>query len=90
MARFREALGLTEPIAVGDRARLTPEGFRPIEGEVDWVSPSFLGVRTADAIYRFIWAFTGFVMIGHHDFSGDVDQRSASAEWQAWLERSFA
>ena len=43
----------------GDQVRLTPEGFEPIEGVVDHVSPSFLGVRSNDALYRFIYGFDG-------------------------------
>jgi len=68
---------------------LTPEGFDPIEGEVEWVSPSFFGVRSDDALYRFIWPFVGGSMVGHHDFSGNVDAEQASAAWLAWLERTF-
>ena len=90
MARFREALGLDGPVSVGDRVTLTPDGLEPIDGEVDWVSPSFLGVRSDDALYRFVWAFTGFVMLGHHVFADDVDQAAESAAWRSWLDRSFS
>src|SRR5918994_3935837 len=41
---FREGLGLPGPVALGDEVRLTPEGLPPMEGVVDYVSPSFLGV----------------------------------------------
>ena len=89
MQRYREALGLSGPVAVGDPITLTPDGFDPIVGEVDWVSASFLGVLADDALYRFIWPFVGGSMIGHHDFSGNVDAADASAAWAAWLERTF-
>ena len=89
MEGYREGLGLPGPVSVGDRVVLTPEGFEPIDGEVEWVSPSFLGVRSDDALYRFIWPFVGGSMVGHHDFSGNVDGEQASAAWQAWLERTF-
>lgn len=86
---FRRGLGLAGPPALGDRVRLTPAGLEPIDGVVDYLSPSFLGVRGDDALYRFIYAFDGSVMVGHHDFSGrDPDQ--AAKAWQAWLSESFA
>ena len=90
LAVFGDALGLTGPVAVGDQVRLTPEGFSPLEGVVDYLSPSFLGTRTNDGLYRFIHGFDGSVVIGHHDFSGDVDQREAEQAWEAWLNRTFA
>ena len=89
MARYREALGLPGPVAVGEQVTLTPEGFDPIDGVVEWVSPSFFGVRSDDALYRFIWPFVGGSMVGHHDFSGNVDPDQASADWLEWLELTF-
>jgi hypothetical protein len=75
--------------ADGDQVRLTPEGFEPIEGVVDYVSPSFLGVRSKDGLYRFIYGFDGSVNLGHHLFAGDVDAEAARHAWQTWLERLF-
>jgi uncharacterized protein YndB with AHSA1/START domain len=89
MARFREALGVDANVAEGDRVRLTPEGLDPIEGVVDHVSRSFLGVRTDDGMYRFIRGFEGTAMVGHHLFVDGVDQRRAEDEWRAWLGRVF-
>lgn len=86
---FRGGLGLTGKVAEGDGVRLTPEGFKPIEGVVDYVSPSFLGVRTDDGLYRFIYGFDGTVVVGHNIFSGDVDQEEAQRAWQSWLTRLF-
>jgi uncharacterized protein YndB with AHSA1/START domain len=90
MATFREALGVDANVAEGDRVRLTPEGLEPVEGVVDHVSPSFLGVRTDDAMYRFIRGFEGTMIVGHHLFADGVDQAHAEADWRAWLERTFA
>jgi uncharacterized protein YndB with AHSA1/START domain len=89
MTRFREALGVDPNVAEGDRVRLTPEGLEPIEGVVDHVSPSFLGVRTDDAMYRFIRGFDGTMIVGHHVFVDGVDQRRAEDDWRAWLGRVF-
>ena len=84
MKIMREGLGLAGPVAEDDKVRLTPEGIDPIDGVVEWVSPSFLGVRSDDALYRFIWAFTGPLMVAHHIFR-DVDQKAEEEAWKSWL-----
>ena len=86
MRIMREGLGLSGPVAVDDRVRLTPEGFEPTDGVVTWVSPSFLGVRSDDAIYWFVWAFTGPLMVGHHLFAEGVDQKEQEDAWKSWLD----
>src|SRR6476661_7446100 len=77
MSVFRRGLGMGDDAADGDQVRLTPEGFEPIEGVVDYVSPSFLGVRSNDALYRFIYGFDGSVLVGHHLFADGVDAEAA-------------
>ena len=86
---IREGLGLPGPVSLGDRVRLTPADFPPIEGEVDYLSPSFLGVRTADALYRFIHGFEDTTMVGHHLFDADLDPKEAEAAWSSWLTELF-
>jgi uncharacterized protein YndB with AHSA1/START domain len=90
MALFRTGLGLSGDVAVGDTVQLAPEGFPPTEGVVDCVSASFLGVRTSDAMYRFIYGFDHTVMVGHHLFSEGTDQEAAERAWASWLTRLFA
>ena len=82
-------MGLSGDVEVDDRVRLTPEGFEPIDGVVDFMSPSFLGVRSEDAIYRFIAGFDGTTMVGHHLFGEGVDQQQAETAWSSWLTRVF-
>jgi uncharacterized protein YndB with AHSA1/START domain len=82
---MRSGLGLGGPVAVGEKVRLTPQGFEPMEGEVDWVSKDFLGVRTDHAMLRFIHAFYGPLMIGHHVFTEGVDRKEAEEAWTSWL-----
>jgi hypothetical protein len=89
-AMFRQALGLSDDVKVDEAVRLTPDGFEAIEGVVDHVSPSFLGVRSDDALYRFIASFEGASMIGHHLFAEGVNQQEAEAAWSSWLTRVFA
>jgi hypothetical protein len=88
---IREGLGLSGPVAVDDKVRLTPEGIAPVEGIVEWVSPSFLGVRSEDALYRFIvrriidsWRLPGGVARYYRwMLLGDdaVAARTAEGEW---------
>ena len=47
------------------RSSLAPQGVDLIEGEIDHVSPHFIGVLTEDAIYRFIHGFAGETLVGH-------------------------
>lgn len=88
-AAFKRGLGLSGEVVDGGRVRLTPEGMAPIEGVVDYVSPSFLGVRSDDSLYRFIYGFDGTVMVGHHLFADGVDEERAESAWGDWLIRVF-
>jgi uncharacterized protein YndB with AHSA1/START domain len=82
-------LGLTGPPAEGDRVRFTPAERAPVEGVVYFVNPHTLGVRTSDALYRFLRGLHGPMIVGHHLFS-DVDQNDTERAWQSWLNRVFA
>jgi uncharacterized protein YndB with AHSA1/START domain len=88
--RVPAALGLPAEPAVGDRVRVTPEGLPPIDGVVDFVNPDAIGVRTADALYRFIRRFFGPMIVTHHVFAEAVDQKKTEQAWLAWLARLSA
>ena len=90
MTGFRAALGLADDVSEDDPAKFEAPGIPLIDGIVDWVSPNFLGIRTSDALYRFIYAFDGRVMVGHHLFAAGVDRSASERAWSSWLERSFA
>jgi uncharacterized protein YndB with AHSA1/START domain len=90
MRAFRRGLGVSEDAALGDHVHLVPEGLAAEDGAIDYVSPNFLGVRTEDALYRFIYGFTGVAMIGHHLFIEGIDQARAESDWRSWLEGLFA
>jgi uncharacterized protein YndB with AHSA1/START domain len=90
MQRLRDGLGLTGRPSVGDTVRLTPEGFAPIDGVVDCIGGDFLGVRTDDAMYRFIRGYAGGAVLGHHQFAEGVDQQATEQAWQDWLTKLFA
>src|SRR5687768_17488811 len=87
---FHRGLGLSGPVALGDRVRLTPEGLPPLEGVVDYLSPSFLGVRTDDGLYRFMHTFDAAAGLGHHIFVDGLDQEGTEQAWASWLTKLFA
>ena len=68
----------------GDRVRFTPEGLPPVDGVVYFENPDTIGIRTEDAIYRFLRGFRGPLMAGHHIFS-DISPESTEQAWRAWL-----
>jgi uncharacterized protein YndB with AHSA1/START domain len=85
--RVPAALGLAAEPVVGDRTRVTPEGLPAIDGVVDFVNPAAIGLRTHDALYRFIRGFHGPMIVTHHIFAEGVDRESSERAWRAWLAR---
>jgi uncharacterized protein YndB with AHSA1/START domain len=85
-------LGLTGSPAEGDPVRLTPAGLAPIEGVVDYLRPSFIGVRTSDSLLRFHGraALGMTVAVAQHIYSGEVDARGTEEAWRSWLHGLFA
>lgn len=84
MDTLRLALGAK---AVGDTVS-TPLGVAGrLDGVVDYATPDFLGVRTADALYRFFGrnAFGGTVGLSVHSFA-PVDAAAQEALLQRWLD----
>ena len=88
-AALDHALGLTGRGTEGDRVRFTPEGLEPIDGVVYFVNADTLGIRTNDALYRFLRGFRGPMVVAHHRFK-DVDPQRTAGAWQSWLARVFA
>jgi uncharacterized protein YndB with AHSA1/START domain len=89
---LERGLGLTGPVGLGERVRLTPEGLPAIEGVVDYVQPGedFLAVRAGDGLYRFhSLARMGMpIAVGHYIYA-EVDRDRTEKAWQAWLHRQF-
>ena len=87
----RRALGLAGDVAAGDRVRLTPAGLEPIDGVVDYATDAFLGVRSADALYRVYgrdkWGWP--VSVAHHFFADGVDQAAIERDWSDWMAGIF-
>jgi uncharacterized protein YndB with AHSA1/START domain len=80
-------LGLSDPVTEGDRVRAAPDGLAPIDGVVYFVNKHTLGVRTSDAMYRFIRGFFGPMIAAHQIFRDDVDVAHAEQRWASWFTR---
>jgi uncharacterized protein YndB with AHSA1/START domain len=95
-AELCRQFGLSAPAAVGQPARLETGPMETaqlaVRGVVDCASePHYLGVRTPDALYRFIHSGSergNAVVIGHHIFA-DIDRAATEQAWQSWLTHVF-
>ncbi|MFD3451171.1 SRPBCC domain-containing protein [Streptomyces sp. NPDC058691] len=87
------ALGVPDDAAEGAGIRLRlPGAAAPVDAVVDFRNPYFVGVRTADAMYRVFGRnhFGAPVGVSVHDFSGGADGKEAGERWQRWLDGVFA
>ncbi len=86
-AGITAGLGVGADVKAGDPVTFTFNG-ETVEGVADIVlAPGFLGVRTGDALLRFIGG-GGMFGVGHHIFA-DVDPKQAEEDWQDWLNGQF-
>jgi uncharacterized protein YndB with AHSA1/START domain len=90
-AKLLDGLGLPRDPAEGASVRLTPAGLPPFDGVLDYVRQPFLGVRTADALFRFHGRELTEqpIGVGHHLFADDVDKKEHDEVWRSWLHRVF-
>ncbi|NDL58255.1 SRPBCC family protein [Phytoactinopolyspora mesophila] len=79
-------LGLPDVPRAGTSARFQGPESRTIDGTVYFIDTDAVGIRTSDAMYRFVKGFSGPIVAMHHVF-GDVDRDAAEASWQTWLSR---
>jgi hypothetical protein len=90
--KLQDALGIS---AVGDPVELDLYGDGPVVGEVDYLGPSHLGIRTDQALLRFHSRhLIGLsVALGHHYYQrarrakpvGPEDAKRLEDAWQSWL-----
>ncbi len=89
---LRRGLGLAGQAAAGDAVRLEPREVGPLDGVVDYLTPHFAGIRTANGLYRFFgrdaWGMP--VAVALHLFVPGVDPERTARAWSAWLEALFA
>jgi uncharacterized protein YndB with AHSA1/START domain len=88
-AAVADAFGVTGPIAEGARVRIEVPDLPPIDGVVDLVDlPTYVGVRTSDALYRFLHSGPdrgNVLVLGHHIFAADADLTRTEQAWQEWV-----
>jgi hypothetical protein len=88
MDTLRTALGLKDA-KVGDEVHATLGKAGPLDGVVDYATPEFLGVRTADGLFRFFGRnhFQGVVGMSAHLFT---DAAVTEADLKDWLDSVYA
>ncbi|MFZ0190900.1 MAG: SRPBCC domain-containing protein [Streptosporangiaceae bacterium] len=84
---YRE-LGLAEAPQPGDPVRFTGE-IGPADGVVYFANAHAIGVRTPDALYRFMRGFGKPVIAAHHLFAADAEPDQARQAWETWLSRTL-
>jgi uncharacterized protein YndB with AHSA1/START domain len=80
-----QGLGLTEPARRGAPARFAVDGSGPADRVVYFANAHTIGVRTPDALYRFLRGFGKPVIAAHHLFAGNADPVRAQQAWTSWL-----
>jgi hypothetical protein len=92
MERLRAALGIPPGAGVGDRVQASLGGAGSLDGVIDYSTPVFLGVRTANGLYRFFGRnhFGSVVGMSAHLFAADVDAAAQEAALKAWLDGVYA
>jgi uncharacterized protein YndB with AHSA1/START domain len=90
--RLVAALGLTDPVELGAAVRFDLPGVGPVEGVVDYVMPTFVGLRAPLALIRFHGrARIGMpVAVSQHTYISTFDVASAQRGWESWLAGVFA
>jgi hypothetical protein len=92
MDALRAALGLPCDTRVGTEVHAALGDAGPLDGVVDYATPAFLGVRTADGLYRFFGRnhFGSVVGMSAHLFGDGVDGAQREAALKAWLDGVYA
>jgi uncharacterized protein YndB with AHSA1/START domain len=84
-------LGLTGSAARGDPVRFAADGIGSVDGVVYFANAHTIGVRTHDALYRFLRGFGKPVMAAHELFAAaPADPEQAQEAWASWLSRTLA
>ena len=88
-AALCRALGLDGPASRGDRVNITADEIGSIDGVIYFANADTIGVRTKDALYRFLRGFAKPVIAAHHLFA-DADAAAVQQAWESWLDRTLA
>jgi uncharacterized protein YndB with AHSA1/START domain len=92
MDALRAALSVSSDAGVGDAVHASLGDAGALDGVIDYSKPEFLGVRTADGLYRFFGRnhFGSVVGMSAHLFADDVDAAAREAALKAWLDGVYA
>jgi len=92
MDTLRAALGVSSGSAVGDPVNAPLGDAGTLDGVVDYSTSEFLGVRTADGLYRFFGRnhYGSVVGMSAHLFAGGLDAAEHQAALKAWLDSVYA
>jgi uncharacterized protein YndB with AHSA1/START domain len=78
------ALGLHDA-RPGATVAVRPDGLPPIGGVVYASNEDTIGIRTPDAMYRFLRGFRGPLIASHHLFGAIPDADDLQRRWEGWL-----
>jgi uncharacterized protein YndB with AHSA1/START domain len=81
-------LGLAGRPEEGDDVRITTDSVSTVDGTVYAANARAVGIRTPNALVRFVQGFRGPMVAMHHLF-GDVDEAKQNRLWTDWLARVF-
>ncbi len=90
LTRLHRGLGIAEPAGRGDPVRFTADEIGPVNGVVYFANAHAIGVRTPEAIYRFLRGFGKPLVAAHLLFSEDADPVRSRQAWESWLRRTLA
>jgi uncharacterized protein YndB with AHSA1/START domain len=83
-------LGIGDPPHRGDQVSFAAGQIGTIDGIVYFANAHTIGVRTPDAIYRFLRGFAKPVIAAHQLFAADADSVRSTQAWESWLSRTLA
>jgi uncharacterized protein YndB with AHSA1/START domain len=87
-AALAVALGLTRRPSVGDVASFSDAVLGRFDAVVDFSTDHALGLRSSDALLRFVRGFhSGGIVTAHHLFGSGAASETATAQWIGWLNR---
>ncbi|GAA5170819.1 MULTISPECIES: ATPase [Amycolatopsis] len=85
----KKSLGVSR---ADETVRLELPGLAPVDAVVDYLNEYFIGLRTADAMYRIFGRnnFGSTVDVGAHLFADGADEKRVEQAWREFLNGVFA
>jgi hypothetical protein len=88
---LRASLGVLPDARVGDPVSASLGDAGTLDGVIDYSTPEFLGIRTAEGLYRFFGRnhYGGVVGMSAHLFVEGVDAEAREAALKTWLDSVY-